>query len=86
MVWNQLCRQRKPDGAQAGLKVLVGMLQEPKKDGHEPAIVILATLCNERQYATAIAKVRKLLAALCGLYGSYGRALIARAGTSSGWT
>ncbi|KAJ1470123.1 hypothetical protein T484DRAFT_2097229 [Baffinella frigidus] len=73
MLWDQLCRHRKSEGAQAGLKVLVEMLQvkdDPREmAGHEPAVEILARLCNDREYSAIIGKVRKLLPSLGNVLG-----------------
>ena len=91
VVWGVLCRTRKKLGPNAGLLVLVSMLKPVALDegskldrsGVEPAAQILAFLCNFKEYAKTIAKLKGVFALLVGVLQDWECTRTAR--VSSSW-
>lgn len=76
VVWGVLCRTRKKMGPNAGLLVLLDMLKPVALDDEgtnldrssiEPALQLLAFLCNFREYAKTIAKLKGVFTLLVGV-------------------
>ena len=92
VAWDQLIRTRKPYGPNAGLQMLVGMLEAVKIDtsegssydrsGVEPAVQLLAFFCNFKRYAQSVARLKKIMGALIRVLKDWENSHSARVGAS----
>lgn len=92
VVWDVLRRTRKPFGKDAGITMLINMLEPLKtetaeasgldRSAIEPAAQLLALFCNFKPHAQAVAKQKKTMAAVIGVLGDWECSLASRMSAS----